>query len=439
MITRIFLLLLIGVGTANATPEIQTWTTEQGARVLFVEAHELPMVDLQVLFDAGGSHDGDLPGLATLTNHLLSQGADGLDADAISQGFESLGAVYGSDAGYDSAMVSLRSLSDKTKLNRALENLQRVLAKPDFPSDAFERGRNRMLIGLRSKKQNPGALAKDAFYAATFGDHPYARPTEGTEASLNRISLDDIRAFHQRYYVASNAVVAIIGDLTREQAAAIAAQLTGALPEGKPAEPLPDVQPLDAAERVQINHPSKQTHILVGQPGVKRGDPDYFALYVGNHVLGGGGMISRLFNEIREKRGLSYSAYSYFNPMKQTGPFIAGLQTRADQAEQAIEVLKDNLHRFIAEGPTEEELIASKKNITGGFPLRIDSNSEILAYLAAIGVYDLPLDYLETFNDKIEAVTIEDIKAAFARKLSPDTFVTVMVGPAPESGEQAGS
>jgi zinc protease len=194
---------------------------------------------------------------------------------------------------------------------------------------------------------------------------------------------------------------------------------------------------LTEAERVFIEHPSQQMHILMGQPGIRRGDEDYFPLYVGNHVLGGGGMISRLFAEIREKRGLSYSAYSYFSPMKQPGPFVAGLQTRADQAEEAIAVLKDNLRRFIAEGPTAEELEASKKNITGGFPLRIDSNNEILAYLAAIGIYDLPLDYLDTFNDRVEAVTIEQIRDAFARRVSPDTIVTVMVGPAPGSGEDA--
>jgi len=437
LITRIFLLFVLWAGSAHASPDIQTWTTAQGAQVLFVEARQLPMVDLQVLFHAGSTGNGDKPGLSALTNHMLSQGADGLSADDISQAFESLGAVYGSDAGYDSAMVSLRSLSDKAKLDEALETLERVLVKPDFPVDAFERERNRMLIGLRAKKQDPGSLARDAFYAAVFNEHPYARPVEGTEESLQAITLDDLRAFHERYYVAANAVVAIVGDLTRNEAGRIANRLTGALPRGRPADPVPGVEPLTGAERVFIEHPSQQMHILMGQPGIRRGDEDYFPLYVGNHVLGGGGMISRLFAEIREKRGLSYSAYSYFSPMKQPGPFVAGLQTRADQAEEAIAVLKDNLRRFIAEGPTAEELEASKKNITGGFPLRIDSNNEILAYLAAIGIYDLPLDYLDTFNDRVEAVTIEQIRDAFARRVSPDTIVTVMVGPAPGSGEDA--
>ncbi len=431
MRTSMLMVLVLFAGSVTAAPNIQDWNTSNGTRVMLVEARELPMLDLQVIFDAGGSRDGALSGLAALTNHLLAEGADGLSADEISLAFESLGAIYGSEAGYDAGTVSLRSLSEPEKLRSALDNLIRVLASPDFPEQAFERERKRMLIGLRSKKQNPGALARDAFFAAVFGDHPYALPNSGTEESLDRIRLEDVRAFHETYYVASNAIIAMVGDVDRGAAEAIAERISAALPVGQTAPAIPAVSPLQGSERVYLEHPSLQTHILTGQPGIKRGDPDYFPLYVGNHILGGGGFISRLFEEIREKRGLSYSAYSYFSPMKQTGPFIAGLQTRSDQAEEALQVLHDNLIRFIEDGPTAAELDDSRKNITGGFPLRIDSNGEILAYLAAIGVYDLPLDYLDTFNDKVEAVTVEQIQDAFRRRLSPDKFVTVLVGPRP--------
>ncbi|MCG8324595.1 MAG: insulinase family protein [Thiotrichales bacterium] len=438
MRSKWFFILALFSAEVLAGPRIQTWETAAGSRVLLVEAHELPMLDIQVLFDAGGSRNGAKPGLAALTNRLLAEGADGLDADAISLGFESLGAVYGRSAGYDSAMVSLRSLSDPAKRDPALTNLVRVLAQPDFPGAAFARELKRMQIGLLSKKQNPGSLASEAFYASTFGDHPYAFPNGGTEESLNSITLADVQAFHQQYYVAANAVIAMVGAVSRGDAEQIAERLTAKLPGGERPAPVPDVSPLAGSERVHLDHPSQQTHILMGQPGIKRGDADYFPLYVGNHVLGGGGFISRLFEEIRDKRGLSYTAYSYFNPMKQTGPFVAGLQTRADQAEEAIRVLKENLQRFIAEGPTEQELIDSKKNITGGFPLRIDSNGKILGYLAAIGVYDLPLDYLDTFNDKVNAVTVDQIRDAFQRRLSPDNFITVMVGPQTPAGEDQG-
>ena len=231
--------------------------------------------------------------------------------------------------------------------------------------------------------------------------------------------------------MAKNATIAIVGDLTKAQAKKMVEKLLKELPAGEKPPPIPTVQLLEKAVMVKIDHPSTQTHILVGQTGIKRGDKDYFPLYVGNHVLGGGGMVSRLFAEIREKRGLSYAANSYFSPMREKGTFTASLQTRTDQTEEALAVLQEHLQRFIDNGPTEAELEASKKNITGGFPLRLASNSKIIGYIGMIGFYGLPNDYLETFNASVNAVTVDQIKDAFKRRLSPDKFVTVMVGPRP--------
>ena len=429
MVIRSLLCCLLFISTiASAAPRIQHWTTENGTKVYFVEAHELPMVDIQVVFDAGSARDQNKSGLALLTNSLLSEGAAGLNADEVSKGFENLGANYGSNTGYDSSSVSLRSIVEPSKLQAALVNLQRVITQPDFPQDAFERLRKQVLIGIRHKQQSPGALVRDAFFAAVYNKHPYAMPKEGTEESIQKLSREDTIAFHKKYYVAANAIIAIVGDVSRQQAEQLVNDLMRDLPKGEKASALPAVSALSAANQIVIEHPSTQTHVLVGQPGVKRGDPDYFPLYVGNHVLGGGGMISRLFAEVREKRGLSYSAYSYFSPMKQLGPFTAGLQTKTDQTQQAVAVLNEQLEAFISNGPTEEELIASKKNITGGYPLRIDSNSKIIGYLAVIGFYGLPLNYLDTFNQNVENVTVGQIKDAFKRRLTPDKFVTVMVG-----------
>ncbi len=421
-------LLLFVSWSVQASPKIENWKTSKGVEVYYVNAPELPMVDMQIIFDAGGSRNGKLLGLAALTNGLLSQGAAGLNADEISSGFESLGAVYGSNAGYDSASVSLRSLVDDSLLSKAIENLKWVVSKPDFPKEALERRRARTLIGLKSKQQSPGTLAKEAFMSAVYQSHPYAYPNDGTEESINKIKRKDVIAFYKQYYVASNAMVAIVGAVDRKQAEQIAEEITSGLEQGKKTKPIETVKALEKSDTVFIEHPSTQTHILVGQPGLKRGDPDYFPLYVGNHVLGGGGMVSRLFSEIREKRGLSYSAYSYFSPMKFKGPFLAGLQTRSDQVDEALSVLMENINAYIQTGPTEEELIASKKNITGGYPLRIDSNRKILGYVVVIGYYKLPLDYLDTFNAKVEAVTIEQIKDAFKRRVVPDKLITVMVG-----------
>jgi zinc protease len=188
------------------------------------------------------------------------------------------------------------------------------------------------------------------------------------------------------------------------------------------------VSDLQAALEQRIAHPSSQTHILLGQPGIRRDDADYYALYVGNHVLGGGGLVSQLSNEVREKRGLSYSVYSYFLPMGERGPFQLGLQTRNDQVDEALQVLRDTLATYVAEGPSAEELEAAKNNITGGQALRIDSNRKILEYLAVIGFYELPLDYLETFNAKVEAVTLEQVREVFRRRIQPERMLTVLVG-----------
>ncbi len=420
-----------------AVPDIKNWQTTKGAKVFFVETHQLPIVDIRIIFDGGSARDpGNKKGLALLTSSLMSEGAAGLDADAISYEFERLGAIFGTDSGYDSAAVSLRSLSDEAKLQPALVNLKRVISSPDFPEQAFERQRKQILIGIQSKQQSPGALASDAFYAAVFNKHPYAFPNEGSSETIKALQRTDVTGFYQQYYTARNAVIAIVGDINKSEAEILAEELTQALQKGQKASPLPVVEKLTTSKEIKIHHPSTQMHILVGQPGMKRGDPDYFPLYVGNHVLGGSGMVSRIYEEIREKRGLSYSAYSYFSPMREDGPFIAGLQTRADQSQDALQILQENLEKFTQDGPTAAELEASKKNITGGFPLRLDSNKKILGYVTVIGFYNLPLDYLNTFIANIEAVTVEQIKDAFRRRLQPDKLVTIMVGPVDSAAEK---
>ena len=299
---------------------------------------------------------------------------------------------------------------------------------PDFPEDALERKRSQMLIAIKAKEQSPAAIAKDAFMSAIYQSHPYGQPSDGNEVSIKAITRKDVVSFYNKFYTAKNSMIAIVGAIDRKSAEEISEDIVNALQDGEKVSLLSKVKDLDDSKNIFIEYPSTQTHILVGQPGVKRGDADYFPLYVGNHILGGGGMVSRLFEEVREKRGLSYSVYSYFNPMLFKGPFIAGLQTKTDQSDEAISVVLENIKNYIELGPTEEELISAKKNIIGGFPLRADSNSKILNYLVVIGYYKLPLDYLRTFNTNVEAVTIEHIKDAFKRRLTVDKLVTVKVG-----------
>jgi zinc protease len=428
---------LLYTGQVLAGPKIQHWLTGNGGRVYFVNAPELPMVDIRVVFDAGAARDGTKHGLALMTNALLPEGADGMNADQISERFDSLGIQFGNSSERDMSLLSMRSLTASRYLQPGLDLLATVLQKPDFPKDAFERERNRLLIAIEQRQQQPGKLASQAFFKAVFKKHPYHTLPEGDTDTVKALNVADLRAFYQQYFVAKNATIAIVGDLDRKQAEAVAEKLLGGLPPGQAAPKLPEVKPLASAETVKIEHPSAQTHILVGQPGVKRGDPDYFPLFVGNHILGGSGLVSRLSDEIREKRGLSYSTYSYFSPMHSEGPFVIGLQTRTSSAKEALDVTRNEVRRFVTQGPTAKELDAAKKNLTGGFPLRISSNKKIVGYIAMIGFYGLPLDYLDTFSSKVDAVTVNDIKDAFQRRVNPDKMVTVLVGKV--NGAKAGT
>ncbi len=424
------ILLFTWSSVAQALPEIQSWTTKKGAKVLFVEAPELPMVDVRVVFDAGSARDGEQLGVASLTNALLGQGAAGLSADQIAQGFEQRGAKLGNGSERDMAWLSLRSLTESKLLKPSLELFGQVLAKPDFPDSDFKREKRRTLIGLEYQKQKPKSIGSKAFYHDLYGDHPYATDPSGTTESVKALTAKDLRDFYSRYYVARNATVVIVGDVSREQAQTLAANLADSLPQGGKAPVLPDVVHLGAGKENFIEHPSTQTHVLMGAHGIRRGDPDYFPLYVGNHILGGSGLVSRISEEIREKRGLSYSAYSYFVPMKREGPYLLGLQTRNDRRDEALSVLRDTVQKFIEDGPTEKELKSSKSNIVGGFPLRVSSNGKIAEYLAVIGFYDLPLDYLARFTEKVQAVTVEQIQDAYGRRVDPERMVTVTVGSA---------
>ena len=414
--------------TVFATPQIQTWQTVNGVKVLFVPATEIPMLDVRIVFDAGSARDAGLSGLSVLTNGLLSEGAAGKNSQQIAEAFESVGAQIEYDAARDMALVGVRSLTESRYLSIAIESLQQVLTQPDFPPVAYQRELNRMKIAVKARQQSPSALASVAFNKAVFGDHPYASPTSGTKESLEKMTLEDVRAFYQQYYVASNATVVIVGNVEREQAEKIVETVVSALPAGEKPAALPVVKPLTEARNIIIDYPSAQTHIFVGQPGVKRGDRDYFSLYVGNHPFGGSGFTSRLVDVIREDNALAYSVYSYFSPLRELGPFAMGMQTKTEQTEQALTLLNQQLKKYVEQGPKKDELAASKSNITGGFPLNIDSNGKLLEYIAMIGFYDLPIDYLDHFIDNIKAVDVDMINSAFKRRVHPDRMVTVVVG-----------
>ena len=419
---------LDGKAPTRRTLDIQTWSTAQGAKVLFVEARELPMFDLRLTFAAGSSQDGGVPGLATLTNAMLNEGVPGKDVGAIAAGFESLGAEFGNGAYRDMAVASLRSLSAREQREPALALFAEVLGKPTFPADSLARIKNQLLAGFEFQKQNPGKLASLELFERLYGQHPYAHPSEGTAQSIPAITRQQLQAFHARAYAAGNAVIALVGDLSRSEAEAIANQVSAALPPG-PALPQIAQPQTPKPGASHIEYPSNQTHLMIAQLGIDRRDPDYAALYLGNQIFGGGGFGTRLMSEVREKRGLTYGVYSGFSAMQARGPFMINLQTRADLSEGTLALVKQLLADYLRDGPTQQELDNAKRELAGSFPLSTASNAAIVGQLASMGFYDLPLSYLDDFMRDVQNLTTDQVKAAMAKHLDPEALVVVTAGP----------
>ena len=420
--------LLLFAVQAHAGPNIQTWKTSNGAKVMFVEAPAIPMLDVRMVFNAGSARDGSLPGLSLMTNMLLNDGAGNLTADQLAEGFESLGAQFGTSSLRDMAIVTLRTLSDNEVQRQSLALFEQVLTKPTFADDEIERRRLQMRVALEKQKESPAETAKNSFFEKLYGDHPYAHDPGGNDQSIEAMTREDIVAFFKRYYVAGNVVIALVGAIDRARAEEIAEELTRDMPAGEKAPPLPKVSLSEKGHELAVDFPSSQTHIYMGQPVMARGDDDFFPLYVGNHMLGGSGLVSMVSDEVREKRGLAYSVYSYFSQMQNKGPFVFNAQTRTDRAHETLAVIRQTLEEFMKDGPDEERLTAARKNITGSFPLQTSSNANIVEYIAMMGFYDYPLDYLDTFIDKVNAVTAEEIQDAFRRRVNPDAFLVVTVG-----------
>ena len=428
------LLVLAAVLPARAGngPVVQAWTLDNGARVLFVEARDVPILDVAVEFRAGSGFDpSERSGLAAMTQHLARFGAGGLGEDDIARRLGDVGAQLSGRIDVDRAGFSLRTLSSRLERTQALEVFARVVQSPEFPLAALERERARIGTTLREEATRPGIIASRQFFAAAYGSHPYASRPLGDADGVRALTRDTIVDFRRRFYSGVSAVVAIVGDVSRAEAGEIARQVAGTLPAGSVRPTLPPVPSLAAAQLRRVPHPSLQSHILIGTPAVSRSDPDYFALLVGNHVLGGGGFASRLTVEVREKRGFAYSVFSSLQPWLDRGPFQIALQTRRDQTDEALAVVRSVLFEFLSKGPTEQELGNARRNLVNGFPLRIDTNREVLDLVSAIGFYDLPVDWLSQWSKLVARVTREDVLRAFQR-LDPQRLVTVVVGAADE-------
>ncbi len=420
---------------ARAGIAIEHWTEPSGARVYLVQSPAIPMVDLQIDFDGGSRRDpAPQAGLASATASLMSagvnawQGQPARDENALAEAWLDTGAQAGVSASAERFTIGMRSLTDPAWLPRATALLAQQIAAPSFPDAVWQRDRERQIAALREAENRPTTHANRAFAQAVYRDHPYGR--EASPVTLNAISVDDMRAHHQRTVLACRATVTIVGAVDKAGAQAMVRPLLQAMGQ-RPCQPLsavPEVAPLPAAVQQALPFASAQAQVLVGQPGIARRDPDFFPLFVGNYILGGGGFVSRLTTEVREKRGLSYSVYSYFAPGLHAGAFQMGLSTRPDQAQQALDVAQQVLRDFVAQGLTEAELQAAKDFLIKGFALRIDSNRKLLDNVANIAWHGLPLDYLDSWTRQVQAVSSADIRRAFQRVIQPDRMATVVVG-----------
>jgi len=424
--------LLAGTAAQAAIP-IENWTASTGAKVFFVPSPSIPMLDVNIDFDAGSRYDPPgKSGVATLTAALLDKGSNAQDGQParneaqIADAFADTGADFGGAAGSDRGGIGLRTLTATQEREQSLRLAGQLIKAPTYPDAVVAREKQRLITAIREGDSQPGVIADKTLSKAIYPAHPYG--VSATVESVGSITREDLLKFWRDNYTAKRAVVTLIGAIDRKQAEQIAEALTRGLPEGATPPKMPDVQMTIPASEKRIPHPAQQASVVLGQPSIARGDPDYFALLVGNYVLGGGGFSSRLTDQVREKRGLTYGVDSYFAPSRQPGPFGISLQTKKENTNEALALVRQIVAKYVAEGPTDAELKAAKDNLVNGFPLRIDSNRKLLTNVANIGWYGLPLDYLDTWTAQINKVTREQVRAAFQRHVHPDAMATVIVG-----------
>lgn len=423
----LILTLNIDAAEAKALVPIHEWQTGNGVRVLWVSLTEQPIVDIQVLFHAGSAQDGAQFGLASLTANTLAEGTLQLSADQIAQNFDKVAAQYGSTTSRDATTLSLRSLSADDYLNPALKNFAALINGPAFPAQAITRLKNETLQAIAAQEQSPDGVASRIFYNKLYGTHPYAHNPLGDKKTVQAITKTDVETFYKRYYNASNALLVIVGNVDESKVQRIAQQLVGQLPKGQKAMAIPVPTELNANQDITVPFPTTQASIRMGTLGIARNDPDFYSLYVANYILGGGSLVSRLFKDVREKQGLTYSVSSAFVPLQGKGPFAIGLQTQNATRDQAIKTVSGTLDNFIAKGPSQSELTLAQKNIIGSFPLLLSGNANISSAVAIIAFYNLPLDYLDQYRARIAAVTLDDINQAINSHLKGKSFITVAV------------
>lgn len=429
--------LMVGViVSAHAILPIEKLDSFKGAQAYLVQTKALPMVDIEISIDAGDRYDPAVKsGLATVAGRLMHYGARSakglLNEAQIADEIADLGANIGVSVSGERATMRIRTLSRQDLRDRAVQLASAMLTAPTYDPKILAREKQRMTTALLEAETKPETVLDRRFRKSVYGNYPLANSP--TVQSIANISATDLQQFHKQFYRGDRMIVSIVGEVTKAEAAEIVQGLLQRVPQSGPAiAKLPEferspVEPLSQRE-VTIPFDSQQAHIALGMTAVTRSNPDYFPLLVGNYVLGGGGFVSRLMSEVREKRGLAYSVFSYFAPGKDAGIFQAGLQTKNDQAALALDVMSSTISQFIVNGPTQSELDAAKANLINGYPLRIDNNRKLLDNVSSIAWNNLPLDTMEVWTKQVEAVSLEQVKTAFQKHLAMDRMKIVVLG-----------
>jgi zinc protease len=420
------LALLCAAPPASAV-EIQRVESPGGIEAWLVEEHTIPIIAVEIAFGGGGALDpAGKEGLANLLSGLLDEGAGDLDSQAFQKRIEELAVRLGFQSYRDTFWTSLKTLTENR--DEAFALLSLALTAPRFDADAVERVRGQVLSGLKRDAEDPDEIAGRVFMETAFPDHPYGRPPRGTTDSVAAIAAADLREAMAQRFATANATIGVVGDIDPVTLGLLLDRTLGALPAEPRTGEIAETSPTPKASLTVIRKPVPQSVIRFGLPGVKRSDPDFYAAYLMNHVLGGGSFTSRLYGEVREKRGLAYSVYSYLSTLNHAGLVAGGVASANARAAEALEVIRGELSRLGAEGITEDELRDAKTYINGAYPLRLDSNSAIAQSLVAIQLEDLGIDYMDRRSGYIDAVTTEDIRRVAHRLIRPDALTVVVVG-----------
>ena len=434
MLSRLLLsfILLISLLTASwsgaAMRKPQRFITKNGMTVILLERKALPFITANVTVRAGSVFEKkELAGLANITADLLTEGTTTRSASQISEEEDFIGASLSSSGGIDNASASLKVLTkDRSK---GFELLADILINPSFPEGEIERAKSQIKAGIISKADDPATIAAEAFNESLFGNHPYSRPLEGTIKSLDNIKKEHIVDFHRQFYLPNNTVLTVVGDIDKRSLKKLLHRYFGKWKQGDMTFTQREkVAPLKEKKVKIIHKDITQANVQLGHLGLKRSDPDFYAAYVMNYILGGGGFVSRLMTEIRDNKGLVYGVYSYFNALTEVGPFKVGLQTKNESAKEAVEEVRRQIKELVNEGVTEKELRDAKDYIIGSFPLKFTTNQKIANYLSYIEIHKLGLDYLDKFPKLIEQLTVKDINEAAKKYLDADNYLLVIVG-----------